>query len=114
MYQGLFAYTHSLLFLFLLRRRRESRCGEGESEDRAAALAILHPYFTAMGFDNGAADREAESNAASRGADAYELFEDALLLSRRYAGTAICQLDGNGVKRFRSRELKRRTRPGCT
>src|SRR6267378_5871382 len=71
-----------------LGRARRLAGGQGEPEDGAAVAAVLAPDASAVGLDDGAADREPEPGAAAR-AHAVELLEDLALLAGRQPRPAV-------------------------
>ena len=70
-----------------------------ESENGAARLMRVRPQSSAMGIDDGAADRQADSHSAGLGG--VEGFEDPLAILRCDAGTRVADRDEQTLRRAR-------------
>src|SRR5262245_21445663 len=75
--------------------RLVARHAQGEAEYRAAAGALVHPDLSAMGLDDGAADREPQAHALLLGGD--EGLEEMRPDLGREAGPRIGDTDLHGV-----------------
>src|SRR5262249_11538307 len=73
--------------------------GQREPEGGALRRVVVRPQLSAMRFDDGPADRQADSQAA--GLRRVERVEDALALLRRDAGARVGDRDEHALRQIR-------------